>query len=35
MKKYPSNAAREQAKALRREVTEAENKIWQCCARAK
>lgn len=28
MKKQPSNGAREQAKALRREMTEAEKQIW-------
>src|SRR5271169_2348892 len=28
MKKQPSDGAREQAKALRREMTEAEKKIW-------
>ena len=29
MKKHPSDAAHERAKALRREMTEAEKKIWQ------
>ena len=28
MKKWPSDSAREHAKALRREMTEAEKKIW-------
>jgi very-short-patch-repair endonuclease len=28
MKKYPSDGAHERAKALRREMTEAEKKIW-------
>jgi very-short-patch-repair endonuclease len=29
MKKYPSDGSHERAKALRREMTEAEKKIWQ------
>jgi very-short-patch-repair endonuclease len=29
MKKHPSDAAREQAKTLRREMTDSEKKIWQ------